>query len=371
MKNNIKIIVIAGARPNFMKIAPFVQELNKHSDITNMIVHTGQHYDSAMSGTFFDELQIPKPKYNLGVGSGSHAKQTAEIMMKFEKICITEKPNLVVVVGDVNSTIACALVAKKLKIKVAHIESGLRSFDREMPEEINRVLTDNISDYLFVTEESGITNLKKEGFPSDKIFYVGNIMIDTLINNLKNIDKEKTYKNFNLKPNDYAVVTLHRPKNVDTKEKLQKCFSILNKIQKKIKIIWPIHPRTDKNIKIFNLDKEANKLKNVYFVHPLSYFEFMSYVKNCKFVLTDSGGIQEETTYLKVPCITMRESTERPSTVDVGSNTITNLDEEYILRVFKRIQNNTYKKSTIPKYWDGKTAMRIVKIIKGEINGIL
>jgi UDP-N-acetylglucosamine 2-epimerase (non-hydrolysing) len=346
----MKIINVVGARPNFMKMAPIMKEMKKHSELDVVLVHTGQHYDKNMSDSFFEELDIPKPDYNLGVGSGSHTEQTANIMIEFEKVCLKEKPNLVVVVGDVNSTIACALVAKKLHIKVAHVESGLRSFDWDMPEEINRVLTDRISDYLFVTEQSGIDNLHNEGVSDDKIFFVGNVMIDSLINNLS----KKTDIITRLGLSEYCLVTMHRPSNVDTKEKLTYILDILNNVP--FKIVWPIHPRTLKNIENFRLQ---NMIKDHIILEPTGYLDFITLVSNCKLVLTDSGGIQEETTYLGIPCITMRENTERPSTITLGTNQLLN-DKEKILNAINGLH---LRKHTIPPLWDGKAAERIVKVI--------
>jgi len=361
----LKIINVCAARPNFQKIAPLMRAYKKYKDIKPILVHTGQHYDANMSDTFFKELNIPKPKYNLGVGSGSHAEQTARTMIEFEKVCIAEKPNLVVVVGDVNATIACALVACKLHIKVAHVEAGLRSWNRDMPEEINRILTDSISDYLFVSEDSGIVNLSKEGVPSHKVHYVGNVMIDTLLYMWPKIKADGTYRKMGLKPDEYVILTLHRPSNVDSKETLKRILSTLNQIQKRKKIIWPIHPRTKKNIETFGLKNELNKMTNIIITEPLGYIEFMNLVRGSSFVMTDSGGIQEETTYLKKPCITMRGETERPSTVAAGFNLLVGNDNR---KVMKAVDSILRKKANgyIPKFWDGGTAERIVKILHKE-----
>jgi UDP-N-acetylglucosamine 2-epimerase (non-hydrolysing) len=358
----MKIIVVAGARPNFVKIAPLIKELEKNN-LNYVLVHTGQHYDKNMSDIFFKELQIPEPHYNLGVGSGSHAEQTAKIMIEFEKVCIAEKPDLVVVVGDVNSTIACSLTSKKLGIKVAHVEAGLRSYDNTMPEEINRLLTDRISDYLFVSEESGIENLKKEGTSDEKIHFVGNIMIDTLINSLDKIDKSNILNELNLKPKEYAIITLHRPSNVDSKEKLSELLDFMIDLQTKVKIAWPIHPRVKNNMIKFDLYKKIEKNNNILLLEPQSYLNFLKLVKNCLFVLTDSGGLQEETTYLKIPCLTMRENTERPSTISTGTNTLIN-NIDLAKELIKQILEGTYKTGNIPELWDGKTAERIIRILK-------
>jgi len=347
----MKIIVVAGARPNFMKIAPLMHEMQKHSNLDVFLVHTGQHYDKKMSDDFFTELNIPTPDINLGVGGGSHAEQTAKIMVEFEKVCISENPDLVVVVGDVNSTIACALVAKKLNIKVAHVEAGLRSFDFEMPEEINRVLTDRISDYLFVTEQSGIDNLHKEGYSVDKIFFVGNVMIDNLIDNLH----KKTNIVKDLELDNYCLVTMHRPSNVDTKDKLLEILDIFDNVG--CQIVWPIHPRTLKNLESFGL---SDRIAKFVILEPQGYLDFITLVSSAKFVLTDSGGIQEETTYLGIPCLTMRENTERPSTITLGTNQLVHNKEE-ILNALKYLGSH---KHSIPPLWDGHAAKRIVEIIE-------
>ncbi len=359
----MKIICVVGARPNFVKIAPLLKEMKKHSEIQSVLVHTGQHYDVNMSDAFFQDLEIPAPDYNLGVGSGSHSEQTAKIMIEFEKICLKEKPDLVVVVGDVNSTIACALVAKKMLIKVAHVEAGLRSFDMSMPEEINRILTDAISDYLFVSEESGVQNLKKEGINGNKLFFVGNVMIDSLLQNYDKIQKNEITKKLGLKDKAYAVLTLHRPSNVDNKEILSRLLNCFDKIPKKIKIVWPIHPRTRNNLEQFGLKTKVENMKNILLTEPLSYLNFLSLISHSAFVLTDSGGIQEETTFLKIPCITLRENTERPSTITIGSNVLVGNDEKVILKQINNILGGTKKDSLIPPLWDGQTSERIIRCL--------
>lgn len=366
-----KVILVAGARPNFIKIAPLMHEFERHKHLFNtLLVHTGQHYDFEMSEKFFKDLNIPKPNYFLNVGSASHATQTAKIMVAFEKVLLKVTPNLVVVVGDVNSTLACAIVASKLNIRIAHVEAGLRSFDRTMPEEINRIVTDSLSDYLFVSEESGLMNLKAEGVNSKKVYFVGNIMIDTLLSKMNIITKsnilnslpmrDKTNK---LELKTYAVLTLHRPANVDSNESLTKIYNILKTISQKTKIIYPIHPRTKKMIKKHNFLKKFELLSNLVMVKPLGYIDFIKLTKDSKFVLTDSGGIQEETTFLKVPCLTMRDNTERPVTIEKGTNCLVGRNKSRIIRHVDYILNNSYKRSQIPKLWDGKTAKRIVRII--------
>lgn len=346
-----------------MKVAPIHRSFQKYSnEVQHLICHTGQHYDVNMSDVFFQELELPYPNFYLGVGSGSHAEQTAKIMIEFEKVLLQEKPDLIIVVGDVNSTIACSLVAVKLGIKVAHVEAGLRSFDRTMPEEINRLLTDQIADYLFVTEKSGIKNLKNEGIANERIFFVGNTMIDTLIYFLPKIEKSKILEELNLKPNEYIVVTLHRPSNVDEPENLVKIFEQFKKISEKYKIVFPIHPRTKKNLQKADVNY---KHSNILLIEPVGYISFVKLVKNSLMVLTDSGGIQEETTYLKIPCITLRQNTERPITAEIGTNKLIGTEYHKIAEeCFNTIQNPPVD-SQIPPLWDGKAAERIAaKIIE-------
>lgn len=357
----MKIISVVGTRPNFVKIASLVKEFSKHPDITNILVHTGQHYDEKMSDSFFRELEIPEPDINLGIGSGSHAEQTGRIMIEFEKVLLNEKPDLVLVVGDVNSTLACALTSVKLGIKVAHIEAGLRSFDREMPEEINRILTDQISDYLFTTEKDAEKNLLNEGIAKSKIFFVGNLMIDTLL-----IHKERASNLKKPDSNDYAILTLHRPSNVDDKETLSNILEIIREIQSQIKIIWPMHPRTRNNLEGFNLKEKLKEMKNVSISDPLTYLEFMNAVMNSKFVLTDSGGIQEETTVLNIPCITLRDNTERPVTIEQGTNYLAGSNKNSILEIIQKVLNGKAKQYKGIEFWDGKAAERIVSVIKNE-----
>jgi len=359
------ILIIGGARPNFMKIAPLIKEL-KNQKMEYKLIHTGQHYDYNMSKIFFDNLGISKPDYFLNVGSGSHAFQTAKIMIEFEKVILKEKPKLIIVVGDVNSTIACALVAKKLLIEVAHIEAGLRSFDKKMPEEINRKLTDQLADYLFVTEESGLLNLKNEGIDSRKVIFVGNIMIDNLIKNLEMARENNYYKELDLIRDSYGLVTIHRPSNVDTKKDLERVIETLNYIQLKIKIVFPIHPRTRKNLKNFNLEEELNK-PNIVITEPLGYLEFLNLMMNAKFILTDSGGIQEEASYLKIPILTLRQNTERPITIEKGTNTLIGNDFNKLKMYVDKILSDSYKKGQDIEKWDGKTSQRIVEIIKNKV----
>jgi UDP-N-acetylglucosamine 2-epimerase (non-hydrolysing) len=361
----IKVVLVAGARPNFMKIAPLWSEMNRlSSDFEPIILHTGQHYDYEMSKVFFEDLDLPEPNYFLGVGSGTHAEQTGKIMIAFERVIQNERPDLVVVFGDINSTLACSVTAKKLSIPVAHVEAGLRSFDMTMPEEINRKVTDAISDMLFTPSKDGDENLIQEGVERNKIHFVGNIMIDSLISILKRIDQsyeDKVFRKFGLQRNHFVLVTLHRPFNVDEENNLRKITNFLNTLSQKITVIFPIHPRTKKNINGFGTHLVLNRGLRV--TEPLRYREFITLEKYPKFVLTDSGGIQEETTYLNIPCLTLRPNTERPITVTEGTNelvAIENLEEKIEL-----IFSGDWKQGKIPELWDGKTAQRIVDILKG------
>ena len=360
----INVICVVGARPNFMKIAPIIEEIKKHEDMEYILVHTGQHYNKEMSAVFFDDLKLPRPDVYLGVGSGSHAEQTARIMLAFEKVLVQEKPDLVIVVGDVNSTIACSLVAVKLQIKVAHIEAGLRSFNWEMPEEINRVLTDRIADFLFTTERDANNNLEKEGIPKEKIFFVGNVMIDTLMKNKKKAEEKSTIlKKLGLEKDKYAAMTLHRAEIVDKKEALANILSAIDRIQENTKLVYPIHPRTNKRIKEFGFEKILDKMKNLMVIYPLGYLDFLKLMSDSKFVLTDSGGVQEETTVLRIPCLTLRNETERPVTVEQGTNIIVGTDKERIIEESMKILQGKRKSGEIPELWDGGAAERIVDIL--------
>ncbi len=375
----MKIVNVVGARPNFMKIAPLIREMKKHSQIEPILVHTGQHYDRNMSRLFFRDLKLPKPDIFLGVGSGTHAEQTAKIMIGFEKILLTQKPDITLVVGDVNSTIACALTSKKLNIPVAHIEAGLRSFDSSMPEEINRVLTDAISDYLFITERSAEKNLKKEGISKKRIFFVGNVMIDTLLSHKQKAGKSNILSKLglSLKNSDgdkkipFALLTLHRPSNVDVKKTFEEILEALEELQKHIKIVIPLHPRTQANIEKFGFNKKFSFLKdrnsekknNVIIIEPLGYFDFLKLMSESKFVMTDSGGIQEETTVLGIPCLTLRNNTERPVTISNGTNILVGTNKEKIIQKALQCLRDNYWKRKIPFMWDGKAAERIIKIL--------
>ncbi len=363
-----RILNIVGARPNFMKIAPIHREMQKSTNgIEPVLIHTGQHYDERMSKFFFDDLGMPKPDEFLGVGSGSHAVQTAKVMVEFEKVCQKYNPDLVLVVGDVNSTMACSITAKKLWIPVAHVEAGLRSFDREMPEEINRLATDAISDFLFVSEINGEINLKNEGVDPNKMHYVGNVMIDSLINFMEKAEQSTIMTEQNLNGDDFVLSTMHRPSNVDDKENFSKIMHAFEEISKDLTIIFPIHPRAEKNLENFGLLQMAKSMKNLKLLPPLGYLDFIQLEKKAKFVITDSGGLQEETTFLGKPCLTVRENTERPITVQIGTNEIIGTDTELLITQSKKILNGQWKKGEIPKYWDGRTAERIVKILDEKL----
>lgn len=350
MKNNKLIYFIVGARPNFIKAAPLINQIEKDSIFEFKLIHTGQHYDKLMSEIFFENLKIRKPDYNLNVNGSSQNSQIAKIMLLLEEKCIIDNPDLIFVFGDVNSTLAASITAKKMNISLMHYEAGLRSNDRKMPEEINRLMCDSVSDYFLCTEQTGVNNLLKEGKEKNKIFLVGNLMIDSLFEQLKKT-KINRLKN-------YAVLTMHRPSNVDNPNNLKKLVSTINLIAKKIEIIFPVHPRTIKILKEYQLDE------NIKLIEPLGYNDFCNLWSNSRFVITDSGGIQEETTALKIPCLTIRENTERPITIDVGSNSLVGFDQTRTLKFVDQILTNNYKASSVPKFWDGSTSKRIIEILK-------
>jgi len=367
VKQVIKVICVCGARPNFMKIGPIMKQFSKNSNFSPLLVHTGQHYDENMSRLFFDELGIPKPEINLEVGSGSHAVQTAEIMRKFEPVVLDFKPDYVLVVGDVNSTIACGLVAVKLGIKLIHVEAGLRSFDKGMPEEINRVLTDSISDLLFVTEQSGYDNLLNEGVGKDRVHFVGNVMIDTLLANKEKANASTILNEMSLEQKKYAVITLHRPSNVDDAEKFGEIISAFEQIQNDVKLIFPMHPRTRNNLKGTELGNRIEAMKNMVLLGPVGYLDFLCLVSNSGFVMTDSGGIQEETTILGVPCLTLRENTERPVTITEGTNRLVAINTTDIIKNYEEIKAVGFSvEYKTPKMWDGQAAERITSIIEED-----
>ncbi|HSW45272.1 MAG TPA: UDP-N-acetylglucosamine 2-epimerase (non-hydrolyzing) [Phycisphaerae bacterium] len=361
----MKLINICGARPNFIKIAPLMRAYRQVDGIEPILVHTGQHYDAKMSRLFFDELKIPEPDLNLEVGSGSHALQAALIMQRFEPVVLEIKPDAVLVVGDVNSTIACALVAAKLGVGVFHVEAGLRSFDRTMPEEINRVLTDAISDLLFVSEPSGIENLRREGVAEDKVHFVGNVMIDTLERSRERAEESKILEKLGLSAGQYAVVTLHRPASVDRPKILRGLLGVFDEIQRDMPMVFPIHPRTRKQMAEAGLDQVAVGMKQFRLVDPLGYLDFLRLMANAAVVLTDSGGIQEETTILGVPCLTLRENTERPITITQGTNRLVGMDPARVLEGYRRVRNSPPAPGRRPDKWDGRAAQRIAQIITG------
>ena len=377
MRDPIKIVVVAGARPNFMKVAPLLQAMRRYSQLEVSLVHTGQHYDFELSKIFFDELGIPRPAYELGVGSASHATQTAEIMKRFESVCLTERPDVVVVVGDVNSTLACSLVAAKLEIRVAHVEAGLRSFDRSMPEEINRIVTDALADYLFTTEQSANMNLVREGVDPQRIFYVGNVMIDTLhqwqdrASQSTILQKLKLSEGRDILP--YGVVTLHRPQNVDAIDTFAGIFSALEQLAQELPLFFPVHPRTRGALRAIgrttigplSLEKAPTR-GDILLVEPLGYLDFLRLIDQAQLLLSDSGGIQEEATILGVPCVTLRNTTERPVTLDVGMNVLAGSDPEQIVRLGKMMLKKGRQRVSPPPLWDGQASGRIVEILVRE-----
>lgn len=356
------IHLIAAARPNFMKIAPLYHALKQEPWAHPIIVHTGQHYDLNMSDTFFEDLALPKPDIYLGVGSGTHAEQTGRVMMAYEKVLLESRPDLVVVVGDVNSTMATTIAAVKLSVKVAHLEAGLRSFDRTMPEEINRIVTDTLADILWTPSPDADENLIAEGVNRDKIHCVGNIMIDSLEMMRPKIENDKACKRVGLNKGDFGIVTLHRPANVDDHQTLQHICDLFISISKKIPFVFPVHPRTFKNLNQNNLMAALKAQKNIFLLEPLNYISFMNLVFNCRLAVTDSGGIQEETTYLGIPCLTMRPNTERPITVEQGTNQLCTVDN--LENLIDDILNGKAPKGTVPDLWDGRTAARIVKQLR-------
>jgi len=360
----IRLLAVAGARPNFMKIAPLMNEFAKRtSSFEPILVHTGQHYDKAMSDSFFRDLGIPEPDVNLGVGSGSHGYQTAQVLMKIEPLLIERKPHVVLVVGDVNSTLAATLAAVKLQIPVAHVEAGLRSWDREMPEEINRVLTDSVSRWLFTTEATAETNLLREGVPAERIHFVGNVMIDTLLAHRERALALDTVERLGLKPQGYAVLTLHRPSNVDSPDQLRRLFEVLGRLHAELPVVFPVHPRTAKAIEQHLGGAKPKLLMTA----PLGYLDFLRLLTDAQMVLTDSGGIQEETTALGVACLTLRDSTERPVTVTEGTNTIVGTDPIAIEKAIEQLRRSPPPKGRRPALWDGCAATRIVDILERDL----
>lgn len=362
----LKVINVVGARPNFMKVAPIVAAMKRApSKFLPLVVHTGQHYDAAMSDSFFRDLKLPQPDMHLGVGSGSHAAQTAAVMERFEPVVLQEKPDWVLVVGDVNSTIACALVCVKLGIKVAHVEAGLRSRDRTMPEEINRLLTDQIADLLLTPSEDAGANLRAEGIPAERIRFVGNVMIDSLLQNLEQARQSQARAQLGVADGDYAVLTLHRPSNVDQRETFAGILAALESITERLPVIFPVHPRTRKTIAELGLSDRVASIKNLRLIDPLGYLDFLNLYSGARLVLTDSGGIQEETTALGIPCLTLRENTERPITVELGTNVIVGTDTSRIVTAAKASLNGSAKRTTSqPPLWDGHTSERILDALE-------
>jgi len=361
----MKILNVVGTRPNLIKISSLIRAMDKIPSLEQVLIHTGQHYDVPMSSFFFDELEIPQPAINLGVGSLGDVQQIAEIMNRFEPILLQEKPDAVLVVGDVNSTLACGLSAVKTGIKLIHVEAGLRSFDKLMPEEINRILTDQISDLLFVTERSGLQNLREEGIDKEKVFLVGNVMIDTLNHFKAKAESSHILSRLEIKE-DYALLTLHRPSNVDSFQDLKKTLKAVEEISRKIKVIFPAHPRTIEKMKQFHLDVNT---QNLVIVPPQSYFDFLKLMSHSRFVMTDSGGIQEETTILNIPCLTLRKNTERPITVEEGTNQIVGTEPANIVKAaFSLLTSYQKAAHQAPELWDGEASSRIIKIIQEKLS---
>lgn len=355
----MKIDLIAGARPNFVKIAAIVHAIKTSDlDLSFRIIHTGQHYSRSLSDSFFEDLEIPEPTLNLRAGSGTQAEQTSAIMLAYEEVLLKDKPDICVVVGDVTSSMACAITAKKLQIRVAHIEAGIRSGDHNMPEEINRLIIDSISDYFFTTTQAASRNLTETGVASEHIFFVGNTMIDSLLKFRPKFKKPMIWEKLQLTPSNYIVVTLHRPSNVDQANTLKKILSEIIQNSEGIPIIFPAHPRSNKSLKEFN-----SQTTNFYIIEPLGYLEFNYLVENAKAVITDSGGVTEETTVLGVPCMTIRDTTERPETVTMGTNELLGTKPTAIAPAMKKLFQGSWKKGNIPELWDGKTGERIVEIL--------
>lgn len=358
------IVNVVGARPNFVKIAPIHRQMLKCPDLRPVLIHTGQHYDQKMSQAFFEDLHMPEPDQYLGVGSGTHGEQTGSVMIALERLFAEIKPDQVVVVGDVNSTLAAALVAAKMHIPIAHVEAGLRSFDRTMPEEINRICTDAISDQLFVTEQSGLDHLAHEGVSPDKIFFTGNVMIDSLVEHLQKTRENPVLEEMDVTPRGYALMTLHRPSNVDNREMLETILSAIEVLQRDLPVVFPMHPRTGKMIAAFGMGERLKSWKNLITVPPLAYLPFLKLLSEAACVITDSGGIQEETTYLDIPCLTLRENTERPITITLGSNRLVPLQTQAIIEQARLALDGGFKRKSIPPLWDGHASERIVEVLR-------
>ncbi|MBI3406899.1 MAG: UDP-N-acetylglucosamine 2-epimerase (non-hydrolyzing) [Planctomycetes bacterium] len=358
----LKLLAVVGARPNFMKIAPIMWEIERRDDVDAFLVHTGQHYDERMSKLFFEELNIPRPDVNLEVGSGSHAVQTAEVMRRFEPVVEKQRPDLVMVVGDVNSTLACALTAVKLGVPVVHVEAGLRSLDRTMPEEINRLLTDAISHWLFVSEQSGVINLYQENIDKERIFFVGNVMIDTLLACKDRSEQAPILEKLSVRKRNYAVLTMHRPANVDDPGVLNGLMGAIARLQRELPIVFPVHPRAQAKMR-----EQVAGLANVILTEPLGYLDFLKLIAHARLALTDSGGLQEETTVLGVPCLTMRENTERPVTIHHGTNRLVGLDPERIIAAALETLAKAMPTPCRPELWDGQASRRIIDVLTGTL----
>lgn len=368
MSRRAKIVHVVGARPNFMKIAPVMKAIGRADFAEQKLVHTGQHYDIAMSDVFFSDLGMPHPDIHLGVGSGSHAEQTARVMVGFEKVCLEERPALVVVAGDVNSTLACAIDCAKLRIPCAHVEAGLRSFDMSMPEEVNRIVTDRLCEYLFTPSADADENLRREGTEAERVFRVGNVMIDTLLSHLPRARATEALARLRVEPDRYAVVTLHRPSNVDDRDVLDRILRALEWIQAQLPVVFPVHPRTRGRLQEFGFAPRVQALSRLRLCEPLGYLEFLGLTSQAKLVLTDSGGLQEETTALGIPCLTIRENTERPVTITEGTNTLVGVDPRRIIDEAERALAGRGKAGRIPALWDGKTSERIADILSDRAN---
>jgi UDP-N-acetylglucosamine 2-epimerase (non-hydrolysing) len=366
---SIKLMSVVGARPNFMKVLPLVREFEKVQGLRHQLLHTGQHYDELLSDAFFRDLELPKPDFYLGAGSGSHAEQTAKIMVESEKVLLNEKPDAVIVVGDVNSSMAVSIAASKLQIPIVHVEAGLRSFDRSMPEEINRLVTDALSSFLFTTCRDADKNLVREGVPEDQIFFVGNVMIDTLLLFRGKSERSKILDALDLVSKNYGLLTLHRPSNVDGREALGGIVTALDRLQREIPLVFAVHPRTRKMIRTFGYEEQLTGMKNLILTDPLGYLDFLKLTCHAKMILTDSGGLQEESTFLGVPCLTLRENTERPITVRQGTNRLVGNDPEKILAGALEILRNGYPKKSgaVPELWDGKAAGRITEVLTSNV----
>ena len=364
----MKILNVVGARPNFMKVAPLHRVMQERG-ITSRIVHTGQHYDEKMSDIFFEQLELPRPDLYLGVGSGTHAEQTARVMTAFEPVVEDEEPDLVLVVGDVNSTVACSLVAAKCHVPVAHVEAGLRSGDRRMPEEINRLVTDRLADYLFVTEQSGLDHLRAEGVPEEQVFFVGNVMIDALVHFREKAQQTTIMDELDVESGEYVLMTMHRPSNVDNRDGLESLLETIERIAQSHPLVFPIHPRTRNRFAEFGLQEDLEAIEQLTLLEPLGYLGFLRLMEGAGVVVTDSGGIQEETTFLQVPCLTLRPNTERPVTVQEGTNELMDLNPEAVASRVQTLMRGEGPEGQIPAKWDGKAAERIVEHLLEEMQG--